>query len=146
MTDEIAQLLAFKRMLVMHEIVTELIRLTEKLRADFMAAKPSGDPLVEADWRGSVDILDRMIEMHRGLLKTDGPKHLMDKDFIKLMAQELEKKLPDNWGFLLMAAPYGEDQDQFVYTSTIRRVDALKMLKEFIIKCGAGEDWMKHLE
>jgi hypothetical protein len=129
-------------------MTTTLIKLTEDLKADFIASKPVNDPLAEADWHGSVEeVLDRILDMHRELLKAGGGEHPMSKDFLKLMAQELEAKLPDQWGFLLLAAPYGEGgHNRCVYTSTMQREDALRLMKEFIIKCGAGEDWMKHIK
>lgn len=70
----------------------------------------------------------------------------MDKEYLKLAAQAVEAKLPDNHGFILLVAPYGDgDNNRLSYISSMRREDAINVLKEWLIKCGAAEDWMKHL-
>lgn len=71
----------------------------------------------------------------------------MDKTYLKLAAQAAEAKLPDNHGFILLVAPYGEgDNNRLSYISSMRRDDAINVLKEFLIKCGAAEDWMQHIK
>lgn len=69
----------------------------------------------------------------------------MNREFLQLAAQEIQARLPDNWGFILLAAPYGEG-GRLVYTSSVERESAIAMLKEFLIRAGAAEDWMKHLK
>jgi hypothetical protein len=68
----------------------------------------------------------------------------MDKEYLKLAAKEIEAKFPDNHGFILLVAPFGEG-GRTAYISSIDRVAAVNLLKEFLIKAGAEEDWMKHL-
>lgn len=71
----------------------------------------------------------------------------MDKEFLKLAAQAVEAKLPDNHGFILLVTPYGEgDNNRLAYISSMQREDAINVLKEWLIKCGAAEDWMKHIK
>lgn len=70
----------------------------------------------------------------------------LDKQYLREMADVLKAKLPDNHGFILLTFPYGDDPGgRLTYTSTARREDALSAMKEFMLKAGAHEDWMKHL-
>lgn len=71
----------------------------------------------------------------------------MDKQYLTDMAKVLEAKLPDNHGFILLAFPFnGEGSNRLTYISNAQRTDALNALKEWMLKCGAEEDWMKHLK
>lgn len=69
----------------------------------------------------------------------------MNREFLQLAGRDIKARLPNGWGFILLAATFGED-GQLVYTSDIDRKDAINVLKEFLIKAGAEEDWMKHLK
>jgi hypothetical protein len=72
---------------------------------------------------------------------------MIDREYLREMAKVLESKLPDNHGFILLAFPFGDDPNQrLIYTSNARREDAINALKEFLIKAGAAEDWMKHIQ
>jgi|SRR5579872_888100 len=147
--SEISELLSFKKSLVRDELIRDLLALTESLKADFVKVKPVHDRLSIANWEGTMEVLDLMIAQHKKLLADNGdhncPSHI-DPTFIKNMAGEIQKQLPDGWGFLLMAAPYGDGKGSLIYTSTMRREDALRVLKEFLLKAGAAEDWMKHFK
>ena len=70
----------------------------------------------------------------------------MDKEFLKEAARAVEAKLPDGYGFILLAAPYGPGEHRLVYLSSMRREDAIATLKEWLIKCGSEEDWMRHIK
>ncbi len=76
----------------------------------------------------------------------------LNREFLRDMAEVLKAKLPDNYGFLLLAAPFdgpdgkAQGDGRLVYTATMRREDAIALLKEFLLKCGATEDWMKHIK
>ena len=70
----------------------------------------------------------------------------MDKDYLREMAKVLESKLPDNHGFLVLTFPFGDNPGRLVYTANCNRADAINVLKEFLIRCGAEEDWMKHIK
>lgn len=71
---------------------------------------------------------------------------IRDKDYLREMAKIVASKLPDNHGFILFAFPFGDDPGQrMIYVSNADRKDVINVLKEFIIKAGATEDWMKHL-
>lgn len=70
----------------------------------------------------------------------------LDRQFLVEASHAIKAKLPDNYGFILLAAPFdGQGDKRLVYTSNIRREDAIAMLKEWLLKCGAAEDWMKHI-
>ena len=68
-----------------------------------------------------------------------------DAEYMKRAAQEIEKQFPDNTGFILFVCPYGADQTMR-YTASIRREDAINVLKEWLIKAGGPEEWMKHIQ
>jgi hypothetical protein len=71
----------------------------------------------------------------------------MDREFLKEAAKAIHAKLPDNYGFILFAMPlHGEGDKRLVYVSNIERADAIASLKEWMLKCGAAEDWMKHIK
>lgn len=71
----------------------------------------------------------------------------MDKEYLKLAAQEVEQHLPDNHGFILLVAPFGDGgTGRCNYISTMTRPTAINLIKEFLIKCGHEEDWMKHIK
>lgn len=71
----------------------------------------------------------------------------MDKEYLKEAARVLETKLPDNHGFILLIAPFGDSpNNRLTYVANMRREDAINALKEFLLKAGAAEDWMKHIK
>jgi hypothetical protein len=77
--------------------------------------------------------------------------HQMDKEYLRLMAEQVKAKLPDNHGFLLLTAPFGDlpagaPENRTTYCSNMKREDAIKLLKEFLFRIGEAEDWMKHIK
>ena len=73
--------------------------------------------------------------------------HNMNKEYLRLAAKAVEDRLPDNHGFILLVAPFGDGKDQrVVYTSNVKREDAINLLKEFLIKASGEESWMKHIK
>ena len=71
----------------------------------------------------------------------------MDRQFLNDAAHAIKAKLPDNYSFILLASPFdGEGDKRLVYISNARREDVINMLKEWLLKCGAAEDWMKHIK
>lgn len=71
----------------------------------------------------------------------------LDRQFLRDTADLVKARLPDNYGFILIAAPFNHEGDnRLVYTASIRREDAINLLKEFLLKCSAAEDWMKHIK
>lgn len=71
----------------------------------------------------------------------------MDKEYLRNAAEAVKAKLPDNMGFILLAFPFnGEGDNRLVYISNAQRTDALNAMKEWLLKCGAAEDWMRHIK
>lgn len=71
----------------------------------------------------------------------------MDKQYLRDAADAVKAKLPDNYGFILLAFPFnGEGDNRLVYISNAQRTDALNTMKEWLLKCGAAEDWMQHIK
>lgn len=66
------------------------------------------------------------------------------KTYMEEAAEAAHSKLPDNHGIILLAVPY-EKKGQCSYVSDLAREDAVNVLKEWLIKCGAEEDWMRHI-
>lgn len=72
---------------------------------------------------------------------------MIDKEYLKEAARAIEAKLSDNHGFILLVGPYGDDPgNRLTYISSMRREDAINVMKEWLIKAGAEEDWMKHIK
>lgn len=70
----------------------------------------------------------------------------MDKEYLNEAAKAIDAKLPDNHGFILFVVPYGEgDNRRLCYISSLDRATAINLIKEWLIKAGAAEDWMRHL-
>lgn len=70
----------------------------------------------------------------------------MDKEYLQEAARVVEAKLPDNHGFILPAAPYGDGGGRLTYISTMQREGAINLLKEWLIKASGEEEWMKHIK
>jgi hypothetical protein len=71
----------------------------------------------------------------------------MERGFVQAMAEAVEARIPDGYGFVVMAFPLeGQGDGRLVYASNGRREDVVAALKEFLLRCGAAEDWMRHLE
>ena len=56
------------------------------------------------------------------------------KEYLELIASEINKRLPDNHGFILMAVPYNPDgREQTInYVANCQRADALRLMRTFI--------------
>lgn len=71
----------------------------------------------------------------------------MDKEYLKEAARAVEAKLPDNHGFILLVAPFGSGpNNRLAYIASMQREDAINVMKEFLLKAGAAEDWMRHIK
>jgi len=74
------------------------------------------------------------------------PGDPMDREYLRDMGDMLKSRLPDNHGFLLLTFEFGSgDGQRLHYISNAQRADAINVLKEFLLKAGAAEDWMKHI-
>lgn len=68
-------------------------------------------------------------------------KHLM-----QAAATAVKTVMPNGVVFFIFAAPAGEvEHGRANYVSNMKREDAIKCMKEFIIRSGAAEDWMKNI-
>ena len=70
---------------------------------------------------------------------------MADKQYLIEAAKAVEAKLPDHHGFILMAIPREGGDGRLKYISSLKREDAINVLKEWLINCGHEEEWMKHL-
>lgn len=71
--------------------------------------------------------------------------HPHDKQYLADAAGAIDALLPDHHGFLLLAIPFKGGDQRVKYISNLKREDAIKVLKEFLIRCCGEEDWMKHI-
>lgn len=71
---------------------------------------------------------------------------MKDREYLNEAAKAVDAKLPDNTGFILLAIqPDTEGGHRLAYTSSLNRELAILVLKEWLLKAGAEEDWMKHI-
>ena len=68
----------------------------------------------------------------------------MDREYLKLIAKEVEARLPDNHGFIVFSFPMKESGRMF-YISNGQRADCIKALKEWLFQQGEKENWMEHI-
>jgi len=72
-----------------------------------------------------------------------------DEAVVKEKMQELGKsiasQIPNGFGFFVFVFPFDKEDSRSNYCSNGTREDVLKMMKEFLIKAGHKEDWMKHI-
>lgn len=69
-----------------------------------------------------------------------------DKEYLNLAAKAIDACLPDHHGFILLAVPFKGGDQRVKYISNLKREDAIKVLKEWLIVCSGEEEWMKHLK
>lgn len=73
------------------------------------------------------------------------------KQRMRDICDRVKERLPEGYGFIVMVAPFSDNlpmghEGRLNYASNIQRKQAINMLKEWLIKASAAEDWMKHLE
>lgn len=57
----------------------------------------------------------------------------------------VDERLPEGFGFFVLVAPFNDPAGHSNYVSNITRETAIHLIKEWLIKAGAEEDWMKHI-
>lgn len=63
------------------------------------------------------------------------------------IAHAVNERLPEGYGFFVMVFPFKEGPDNRAnYTSNANRSDILNVMKEFLIRNGEAEDWMKDIK
>lgn len=70
----------------------------------------------------------------------------MNKEYLNEACKALESKLPDNHGFIVLTMPFNDPSGRLCYASSLRREDAIKVLKTWLIKASGEEEWMKHIK
>lgn len=69
-----------------------------------------------------------------------------DKEWLALASNALKERLPDGYGFILMAMPFGTGKGRLYYCSDLDRESAIKVVKEWLFQVGSEENWMKHIK
>lgn len=86
----------------------------------------------------------------RAVLKGARPLDVRPQDEIKRrlndVAAAIDERIPDGYGFIVLIAPTNTPDGILNYCASVQRSDAINMLKEFLLKCGAAEDWMQHIK
>jgi hypothetical protein len=67
------------------------------------------------------------------------------RDQLPKIAAMIDEELPEGWGFMLFAFPFGDEQGRCNYIAKCRREDAVKIVREWLEK-QAPEKWGKHEE
>lgn len=116
-------------------------------RAPAIPSKVEVETFVEKTWGEHVSRARALVK----LIETSPPEPFSlpagQKEYLREMAMVLKSKLPDNYGFIVLALPIGEPNgtDRVTYLSTLERTGAIAAVKEWLLKCGAVEDWLKHI-
>lgn len=83
-------------------------------------------------------------------MKDGGKGQDLDRQYLQEAAKVIESKLPDNYQFILLAAPIAgsvpEEVHRLVYVSSFRREDAIAVLKEWLIRANASDGWVQHIK
>lgn len=59
------------------------------------------------------------------------------KSKMQLIAKKVDEELPEGYGFVVLAFPFGESpNNELMYASNANRVDIVKVMEEWIIKTG----------
>ncbi|MFQ5786493.1 MAG: hypothetical protein ACE5H1_00785 [Thermodesulfobacteriota bacterium] len=61
------------------------------------------------------------------------------------IAKSVDDKIPDDFGFFVFVFPFNRTDGRANYVSNAQREDVIKFMKEFLIKSGHKDDWMRHL-
>lgn len=69
-----------------------------------------------------------------------------DSDALRLIAGEVKRTLPPGYGFFVLVAPFDCTAGRANYVSNMTRETALLVMKEFLLRAGAAEDWMQHIK
>ena len=67
------------------------------------------------------------------------------RDRMQDIAHAVNERIPDGYGFMVLVFPFGGKDGRANYVSNGRREDVVNAMKEWLIKAGHAEDWMKHL-
>jgi len=68
-----------------------------------------------------------------------------DKQYLKDAAEAVHALLPDHHGLIILAVPYKGGERRIKYISNLKREDAVKVLKEFLLTACDEDTWLKHV-
>lgn len=136
---------------VLETLASALEEAEKEFASHAAAEKLAGNVVKEAACRGmaagvrlTINAIGETISnIESELAQADA--HPMNKEYLQEAAKAVQAKLPDEHGFILFVAPFGEGK-RLVYVSTFDRSDALNVLKEFLLRNDQAEDWMKHIK
>lgn len=64
---------------------------------------------------------------------------------LQKIAWLIDEELPEGWGFLLMAFPYGEQDGRVNYVAKCQREDGIKVVREWLNKQDNPDNFGKHV-
>ncbi|MDE2103421.1 MAG: hypothetical protein KGL39_39635 [Patescibacteria group bacterium] len=67
---------------------------------------------------------------------------MISPEQLERAAKAAHAQLPDNQGFILIVAPFGQHDGIVQYASNIHRDSAIGMLKTMLFRWGINEEWM----
>jgi len=70
----------------------------------------------------------------------------MNEEWLKEVAREIDKMLPEKQGFILFAVPWDGPDMRLRYVSNLQREDAVNLIKEWLVMASGEKEWMKHIE
>jgi hypothetical protein len=62
------------------------------------------------------------------------PRDEYTREHLQKIAAMVNEQLPQNWGFVILAFPFGSEPGRMNYISNGRREDIVKVMLEFIAK------------
>jgi len=72
-------------------------------------------------------------------------EELHTQAILQELAGIIKAALPSTHGFFLLTFEHETEDGRANYVSDSRRDDVICAMKEWLIKCGHKEDWMKHI-
>lgn len=76
---------------------------------------------------------------------SDTPQNVQ---YMRDASDAIMSKVPDNSGFILFVVPLGNTtgESRLRYSSNLDRQKAIALVKEWLFRNNASEDWMKHVQ
>lgn len=119
-------------------------------RASFNPDAEAIDNLVKAGALivAEIERLQRLSDAKAGVTSAPmSPERADIQARMQDIGHAVNERLPEHYGFFVFAAPSNgtPGESQAKYVSNLSRENALLVMKEFIIRNGAAEDWMKNI-
>jgi hypothetical protein len=80
------------------------------------------------------------------------PKFVADqasmRERLEVIFEQIKATLPPNYAFFMLAVPTGElpEGQPINYISNFKRTEALNVMREFLVRGGCTDAWMKDLK